>query len=64
MGKFRSLLALVVMLPLVAVGSSLGSSELAANALPTESDRAGLDQTAGYDCCWIYFMGKWWCVPC
>ena len=62
MNRIKVLLAALLLLPLLAFGSSLGSAELGATpdaAVPQE-----LTGSTSYDCCWIFFFGKWWCVPC
>jgi hypothetical protein len=43
------------------------SHEAAQAATPVVSEASGSTvSTAGesFNCCWIYFGGRWWCVPC
>ncbi len=67
MTKLRLLPAVALLLPLIAFGTSVSpdasSSELAPAALPA-AEMAVMDGQESYDCCWIFMMGRWWCVPC
>jgi hypothetical protein len=64
MTKLTSLLTASLLLPLVAFGS--GDSENAPAMI--QSDRAEfmaeVEGTSPYQCCWIYHMGRWYCIPC
>jgi hypothetical protein len=56
------------LLPLLALAGSLFLSSAGYSALPgPDSMTPGPvieGTTTGYDCCWIYFLGRWWCIPC
>jgi hypothetical protein len=64
MRKFRVFLAAILVLPLVAFGSFRTSDTALASMNPQEFIPAGADGASAYECCFIYFMGHWWCVPC
>jgi hypothetical protein len=65
MRKFRVLLAAILVLPLVAFGSSLGSSDTVLASVNSPGfTPADADGAEAYTCCFIYIMGRWWCVPC
>lgn len=65
MTKLRSLLALLVMLPLIALGSTLGSADIGSSAPVVPNDVGGeIGGGASYDCCWVFHMGRWYCIPC
>jgi hypothetical protein len=68
MGKFRRLIAVGVILPLVAFASSLGASSAPAGAhaagmvAPDVASEVGAGDS--YQCCWVFLGGRWWCIPC
>ena len=68
--KLRSLLTAGLILPLIAFGGALGAGEVGnASALPMTGTGAteAISETGGvetYRCCWVYYMGNWWCIPC
>jgi len=51
----------------MALCGSLGASQLfdavQVTAAPQQTVNAVGAGTA-YQCCWVYFNGRWWCVPC
>jgi hypothetical protein len=69
MTKLKSLVAVVALLPLAAFGS-LGAGTRAAPEAPAVIEPASnarsseIDGATAYQCCWVLYMGKWWCVPC
>lgn len=62
MKKLCSTLAVLVLLPLAAMGN-VGPATTA-TVMPEDSVRIGDGQTAGYDCCWVFVLGRWHCIPC
>jgi hypothetical protein len=66
--KLRSLLAAGVILSF-AFGGALGASEAGKTqeALPTTGTATlvgEMGETEGYQCCWVLYMGRWYCIPC
>jgi hypothetical protein len=64
MTKFRVLLAAILVLPLVAFGSSLGTSDAALASMNSQEVTSADVGASAYTCCFIYIMGRWYCVPC
>jgi hypothetical protein len=60
MSKLKVLIAAVVVLPLVAFGSASTGADSASGETTFAGETQG---TQGYQCCWIYFMGHWYCIP-
>jgi hypothetical protein len=59
MAKLRILLkaALLTALSMLALAS--------AGAVTSTADSGTrLETTSILDCCWIFYMGRWWCIPC
>ena len=68
MFKLRSLLAAGLILPFV-FGGALGAGEvgntpdaLPATGITTFTGESG--QAESYQCCWVLYMGRWYCIPC
>lgn len=64
MTKIRGALAMLLLLPLLAFGASsvsVAESGAEAPAGPAMSEPTGQDS---YTCCWLYFNGVWYCLPC
>lgn len=55
------LLGVAVALPLAAFGAVEGTAADAAVA-PVKA-QSGPTQQA-YRCCWVFYSGNWWCIPC
>lgn len=62
MNRIKVLLAALVLLPMLAFGTSVESAVLG-NA-PDGSAPSELEGSTSYECCWVFFAGRWWCVPC
>lgn len=65
MNKLRGiLLGFALALPLAAVGSSSDVSAIgdmtAAKSTMTQIQTG----PASERCCFVWFMGSWWCIPC
>jgi hypothetical protein len=59
MNKVRGiLLGIALALPLAAIGSS---GELATGKSTMTSIQSGPESGR---CCWVWYIGKWWCIPC
>lgn len=59
MKKLRGfLLGVAMVLPLTVLGASVDLSST--SYVDTSRPEAQYD----YHCCWVFFMGMWWCVPC
>lgn len=55
-------LGLAAALPTATIGA-----DVTAPALPQTAPALLEEMTPGttsYGCCWIYFLGRWYCVPC
>jgi len=52
-----TLLAMTLALPIAA-----SSVEQLPNTV--ESGQPTLTNVRGYNCCWVFFMGMWWCYQC
>lgn len=54
--------ALALALPIAAVAATQAADSLT----QTQSAPAGIAASGGqsYLCCWVLFMGKWYCLPC
>lgn len=64
MRKVVSLLASGVLMALLAFGSSFSAGAVEAISGQTMATSEGtIGGTAGR-CCWTYYMGHWWCIPC
>lgn len=45
-----------------AASPAVSSDPASADAITAGS--APLAEIQSVDCCWVYFAGRWWCVPC
>lgn len=61
MKRIKVLLAGLILLPLLALGANLDPAEGVAVA---QSESARVSGQESVTCCWIFFMGRWICVPC
>ena len=62
MRKLCSVLAVLILLPLAALGNVAPATT--PTIVPTSGDEVVVGQTAGYQCCWVFLMGRWHCIPC
>ena len=57
-----------VALVLTAIGAVALNPLAGATIQPPEpimtAPEHGPESVEGYDCCWIYIGGAWWCIPC
>ena len=53
------LLGIALALPLAAIGSS---GELTATGKSTMTSIQSGPESAR--CCWVWYIGNWWCIPC
>lgn len=59
MNKCKVFFAALLILPLLAFGAEVNTS--------TGVAAAGMPQMTSpnqYECCWVYWMGRWTCFPC
>ena len=62
MTKLRILIAMGLMLPFVAVGNGAEIATISKeSAAFADTSTASSDE---YKCCWTYYQGQWWCIPC
>lgn len=59
MKKCKAFLAAFLVVPLLALGG-----EFEASGVSTTAAAPQWTSSSQYECCWIYFMGRWTCVPC
>lgn len=72
MKSIRKIIPLCLLLPVAAVAGSLANQSATSDAsviplVPTSSTSAALqsaEPTAAVTCCWVYWNGAWYCVPC
>lgn len=62
MRTLRSIIALMLAVPLVASSASIAPDEAQASRSGLEA--VGEGGTSQDGCCWIYYLGEWYCVPC
>lgn len=70
MKKLNVLAAGLLILPLAAwagVGHEAAQSVVGVSPAQSSQGTAAMRPAAhgvGYNCCWIWMSGQWWCVPC
>ena len=56
------------LLPLLALAASLFLSSTGYSALAGPEaaypDSVVEGTSTAYDCCWVFWGGRWWCIPC
>lgn len=60
MKTMRLAIALMVALPFAAFSAGLGSGGVEAGPAGIVVENAG----EAAECCWVFYAGRWWCVPC
>jgi hypothetical protein len=59
MKKCTAFVAAFLILPLLALGAEVDAdSGIAAAGTPR------MTSSSQYHCCWIFWMGRWTCMPC
>jgi hypothetical protein len=58
----KLIITLALALPIAAVAATQAADSLT----PTRSAPTGIAASGGqsYQCCWIFVLGKWYCLPC
>lgn len=46
----------------VAASPTVSSDPASVDTIP--AGYAPLAEVQSADCCWVFFGGRWWCVPC
>jgi len=62
-----TLLSAVLALSVAAwFGQTRAATEDAATATPVAapSGSAVVTEADSYNCCWVFYAGRWWCLPC
>ena len=61
--KLKAVLLLAVLaMPLLSIASARAMSESTATAVAPAGKPGSAPQSI--ECCWIYYFGRWYCVPC
>jgi uncharacterized membrane protein len=63
----RRLIGTGLVLPLVALGGSLWASQLPDSVRVTAAPQQVVGEVGhdtAYQCCWVYWGGRWYCLPC
>jgi hypothetical protein len=66
MKTLKTFIALAVLLPLAAWAGTFGEKVAVdpTELVPVAGAELERGADANYDCCWIWWMGTWWCIPC
>ena len=66
MKSLRTMLAIMLLLPLGAWAGTLADDALANtdSVIPEVGAGTLSPPVQGYQCCWIFILGRWMCVPC
>lgn len=66
MSKLKALIAAALITPFLLATTASGSQVSDALAALSDSGRPHqvMEDAAGWDCCVIYFAGRYYCVPC
>jgi hypothetical protein len=60
----KSIKSLILGIALCLPFSLLGA-DLSVTIEQPDSTMSEMTQSpSGWGCCWIYFNGRWWCIPC
>lgn len=62
MTSIRLTITLMLAMPVASIGASVASD------VPPERGAAGatsvIEGSTSQQCCWIFYLGNWYCVPC
>jgi hypothetical protein len=64
MRKVFSLVASGLVFSLLAFGSSVNATDAVSAVAPIAVVKDGIGGGTADQCCWTYFMGRWYCLPC
>jgi hypothetical protein len=66
MSKIKALIGAALVVPLFALGSASGSQPTGALAALTQGGEPTqvVDGGTNWECCFVYFGGRWYCIPC
>lgn len=65
MKSLRTMLAIAMLLPFAGLAAAVDATA-PSPAMPTgiEAGEVASGTTTGFDCCWVFMYGQWWCIPC
>lgn len=62
MRSIRLLFTLMLAMPVASIGAGVAPD------VPSEREAAGatsvIEGGTSQQCCWIFYLGNWYCVPC
>lgn len=64
MKSLRTILAIAMLAPFASPAAhyeQAGDDRSFVAAAPAATVESA---TAGYDCCYVWILGQWWCIPC
>ncbi len=67
MSKIKTLVAAGLIVPLLALGAIANSEQSDSLSAPSARPSAPyrvMDTADAYTCCWVYYLGRWYCIPC